>query len=252
MDGITLTTLGGLSESQLRRAYGEVLQPAIPPADLMTLEEICEAYLETDDPDPSAVVLKDGEPLAVMLGEQYAKGSVLLLSYLAVRRDWRGRGVGSRLVVDVLRGWYESEPCRLALAEVDDPRWHPGNADVGDAVARLAFYDRLGARLLPTPYFQPSLRPGSPRVPGMLLLRLDSGGAVPPAPLRDFLVEYFEECEGSGPHDDPAVASLVARVAALGDPGRLWPIARYTELPGPDDGRHSQGTGRGASTTTEG
>ena len=72
----------------------------------------------------------------------------------------------------------------VTLAEVDDPRRHTTEALIGDPRARLAFYGRLGARVLDLPFFQPRLVADGPRAHGMLLLTLDvhsdalEGGAL--------------------------------------------------------------------------
>ena len=122
------------------------------------------------------------------------------------------------------------------LAEVEDPTRHEGSAAHGDPTARLRFYRRMGARILPLPHVQPALRPGGERVRGLLLLALRASGdrlagvesdgtwLVPAEPLRAFLEQYFTEAEGRPPDDDEwrgladALADPVLRVSPSSHP----------------------------------
>jgi GNAT superfamily N-acetyltransferase len=195
----------------------------------MTLDEMRAAYCRPGA-DPSVVVLADARPVAVMLGTWFADGRVLLLSYLSVDRSLRGTGVGARLVGEVVPAWCAGRDAAV-LAEVDDPRRWPADDDAGDPRARLRFYDRLGARLLPLPYLQPSLRPGSPRVEGMLLLRLDRSATAPRDVLAAFLEEYFTACEGPASLADPPVSGLLERARGLDLERDAWPVSRWPQIP---------------------
>jgi hypothetical protein len=102
------------------------------------------------------------------------------------------------------------KPEALVL-EVEDPRRH-GDSGFGDPVRRLRFYATAGARLVDMMYTQPSLRPGLPRVDGMLLLEIGGQSEeISSSALADFLSEYYESCEGKVP-TDPEYRRLVAQV----------------------------------------
>lgn len=233
MQATTQHELRELDADLLARTYDELLVPSFPAEELLTFADLQELYLIPDEPEPSVVVLRDDEPVAVMLGEWFADRRVLLLAYVAVAPNNRRGGVGAQLVGEVLRGWADARPGAVVLAEVEDPRWHREDPVKGDPVARLRFYGRLGARLLPLPYTQPSLRPGLGRVPGLLLLRLDHGGPAPPGLLRTFLTEYFVGCEGPGAVAEPAVDALLREVDDAGTRTDLPSPVDYSQLPGP-------------------
>jgi hypothetical protein len=61
--------------------------------------------------------------------------------------------------------------------EVEDPRYAQSNPALGDPQARVRFYERLGARALPVPYFQPAFGLAGQRVPRAT--RLASALALP-------------------------------------------------------------------------
>jgi GNAT superfamily N-acetyltransferase len=228
-DELVELRLRDLPNDGLESVYARLLIPAFRSDELITLDEMRTAYTASRD-DPSCVLVRMGRPIAVMLGEWYADHSVLLLAYLAVAREARGAGAGTRLVQSILPRWYADVPEALVLAEVDDPGAWPEHPDTGDPQARLRFYERHGARLLPMRYFQPSLRAGSPRVKGMFLLRLDNSPGVSSDLLTNFLTEYFTICEGPSAIQDPEVADLLSNAAAI-DPNKdPWPVSRWVEL----------------------
>ena len=219
-----------LSPGQLEDVYRKVLEPSFRPEELMGLEEFLADYAD-DGNDLSCVLLRAEAPIAVMLGERYADGQVVLLGYLAVLEEARGSGAGSHMMRSVLPRWYANVPGVLVLAEVDDPRSWNTDSHRGDPVGRLRFYERHGARLLPFSYFQPSLRPGSPRVRGMFLLRLDRSSKVPPGLLNTFLTEYFTVCEGTESLDEPEVGALLSRAREVDLQTGMWNVSRWAELP---------------------
>jgi GNAT superfamily N-acetyltransferase len=199
----------------------------------MTYDELDEA--RRGGGTRGTLLLHGAEPVAGMVTEDYLDGRVVLLGYLVVAATARNAGLGARLLAEVVEAPAGGAP-PLVLAEIDDPRFHPSN-DMGDPVARVRFYDRAGARLLPLPYAQPSLRPGSPRVDNLLLIALGTTEPWVDGPtVAAFLTEYYEGCEGEDAvRADPAFLAL--RDAVLGRDGHL-PLHPLSDLgaarPGPD------------------
>lgn len=211
------------SPEDLARVYADVLVPSFPPdelADLAVLQdELAAGRLQV------VVAERQGELLGAALAEWSAGTGILLLAHLAVAPGGRGGGVGGALLDTALELWRTGLDPWLALAEVEDPQVHAGSPEHGDPVARLRFYRRRGARVIPVPYVQPAMRPGGSRVPGLLLLALCASGdrlagveadgtwLVPTAPLRAFLESYFAASEGAVP-DGPDWAALVEALEA--------------------------------------
>lgn len=182
-----------LSLDELRDFYHRLMLPSFPPPELMTFEELVDALRTTQ---MNGHVMIDGNIIvAGLMTQEYLEGKVLLLTYLVVAKERRREGLGSHLIKTVVR----PQP-KLVLAEIEDPRFHGSDENRGDPAARLRFYERMGSKLLPIPYTQPSLRIGSPRVDNLLLITIPS--ALHPTKeiegtlITEFLCAYYAASEG--------------------------------------------------------
>jgi GNAT superfamily N-acetyltransferase len=173
--------------------YRELMVPAFPPAELITFGDLREGLRHGHL--HGLMAFEGNSAVAGLVLEEFVRGRLALLAYLVVTRELRGRGIGQELVHRAL-----SAEQRLVLAEIEDPRFHPTDPETGDPVARARFYRRLGSRLLPIPYMQASLRPGSPRVLDLLLITIPSAIPSPESVdgglIAEFLDEFFLSCEG--------------------------------------------------------
>ncbi|AEI13354.1 hypothetical protein Celgi_2861 [Cellulomonas gilvus ATCC 13127] len=201
------------SADDLARVYADVLRPSFPDdelADLAVLQhQLTAGHLHV------VVAEEAGALRGAALGEWFPEQGVLLLAHLAVAPGGRGGGVGGALLDGAVAAWRAELDPWLVVAEVEDPAVHPGSPAHGDPTARLRFYQRRGARVLPVPYVQPALRPGGARVPGLLLLALavredrlagvepDGTWLIPTPPLDDFLRAYYTSAEGRAPASLP-------------------------------------------------
>jgi hypothetical protein len=185
-----------------------------------------------------ALVARTGEGVIAggAVGDLFPRSNVLLLSYLAVPAAGRASGTGGLLMRAVTEVWGSRLNPSLFIMEVEDPRYHHSDANFGDPEARVRFYERLGARTLPVPYFQPALGsrgPSARRVPHLMLMVF--GGTQMPQGTQEvdgrivefFLTEYLEGCEGPVHPDDAAAQRMLA---ACRRPGGL-PLLRVSELP---------------------
>ncbi|GAA4626512.1 hypothetical protein GCM10023196_035050 [Actinoallomurus vinaceus] len=231
-NGIVFVDCSDVDDGVFDRTYRDVLQPAFRPAELDTLDAMRTAFRTPFPGRFGTIALRSGEPVAAALAEYDAASEVLLLGYLAVRSDQRGRGTGSALLSDSLPRWRENARPVAVLAEVEDPRCYEAGP-YGDPAARLRMYERVGWRLLPVPYFQPALGQGLPRVRGLLLIghALD-GAAVPGAHLVRFLDRYLAECEGpEAVRSDAEYLALRKRIESWPGEVPLWPMSRLSEVP---------------------
>jgi predicted N-acetyltransferase YhbS len=212
----------------LRELHDAVFRPSFRPE-----EYVSPAVIKPGTRDALIACADDGLVVGGALGHRYPASGVLLLTYLAVRPAFRGRGVGGALMTALRDTWLEAGT-PLALLEIDDPRYHPPHPGYGDPVARLRFYGAHGVRLLALPYFQPRLSPDLPRGYQMFLGVIPPAGVplpdtVPSAPVRAFLREYFADCEGSVTGQD---AEFTRLIDACGDAGvRLVRTEDFAMIP---------------------
>jgi GNAT superfamily N-acetyltransferase len=229
----------------LEQLYEEVLVPSFPADEL---DERWWREPENRRPTLTIVALApDDSIVGGVVGEWYAAERILLIAYLAVRREARGDRVGTALMGAAADRWYGRFEPLVVLGELRDPRHHPNDEY---AAIRIHFYDRLGAKVLAVPYFQPRLRPTGPRVYHMLLAAfhvspeaLSRPDAVDAAVLAAFLDRYVLECEGEA--------------ALVGDPAVRWlrgffttdreipllALGRYREVPDPEPPGRLEATG---------
>lgn len=223
-------------DPRLPAVHRDLLTPAFPPSELVSLAELRSGLAEGTT---VVTVASDdaGTPVAVAVGDFAPASQVLLLSYLAVHPGQRSQGLGGRLLTEVTGAWQDRfRPC-LTVAEVEHPAAHAADDWRGDPAARLRFYARYGAQALDLPYFQPALSPEHGRVYGFLLLVLACRrpcrgarpGTVAPDPVRRFLTGYFLGTEGGQPEDPAAVALWQALDRPDGVP--LLPLTDPARLP---------------------
>jgi GNAT superfamily N-acetyltransferase len=230
-----------LTEDLFDRFYHTVLAPAFPPEELEDIETVRALHYAPSPQVPGLVGLRDGDPVGGMLGEHYSDGNVVLLSYLAVRTDCRGAGIGGALLIRALLSWRELLAPAAILAEVEDPRGRSSGPH-GDPAARLRFYERAGGKVLPLRYFQPSIGNGMPRVRGMLLICLDPWReSMPKDTVLAFLDEYMKAAEGIEVSTaDAEYLSLRGQVDAWPEEVPLWPLSHVAQLSTPDSQRREE------------
>jgi GNAT superfamily N-acetyltransferase len=238
-EGIVLRDLDVDPDDELvERLHREVLRVSFSPDELDGADVLAEGL--RDGCTLASIALDaDGSVLGGVVAEVYAREHVLLLAYLAVRPDLRGRGIGTQLMEHVEPRWYARTDIDLAVAEVHDPRpW--ANAAGEDPLARLRLYERMGARVLAVPFVQPALGPGRARVPGFLLLafhvdrtiEVEEGGvaAIGSDIVGGFVRRYYEIAEGAPDPADSQLNDLLARIEER-PTIQLLPIREYDRIP---------------------
>jgi GNAT superfamily N-acetyltransferase len=226
----------------LSELYCQVLAPAFPAHELVSLASLQQPVGGAEHGcDVVVAVGSERQPVAGIVAQWFPASAVLLLAYLAVRPELRGTGIGTLLIEEAVPAWLQRHHPLLTVGEVEHPDHRGASAAYGDPAARLRLYERLGARLVAAPYFQPRIAPAQERAYDMLLLVFDvdpsayrADGPVPTIDggiLARFLDEYFADSEGAD-----VVASdadFLAMRAAMNPPGglRLIPVHRYREVP---------------------
>jgi GNAT superfamily N-acetyltransferase len=211
--------------------YQRILLPHFR-ADELVRRESFAAGLKSGDSRALVARTANGVIAGGAVGDLFPRSGVVLLSYIAVPLKGRGLGTGSALMKAATAIWGAVWRPPLMVMEVEDPRHFGNDETFGDPYARVRFYERLGARILPVPYFQPALGDGRDRVRHLMLM-VFGGTEVPPGTrqvdgqlVESFLTEYLEACEGQVRSDDEEAQRLLA---ACRRPGGL-PLLLSEEL----------------------
>jgi GNAT superfamily N-acetyltransferase len=202
---------------ELEVFYDKVLAPSFDSAELVERAELLGVLADPASETRGSIAFDgDGQIVGGIIGDWFARCRVMLISYLAARPGFRDRGIGKRLLADVLPAWTSQFGVVLTVAEVENPRFFQADECHGDPEARLRLYaTALGAKILDIPYFQPALTPGQPRVPNLFLMVFSADRSVmrednriDAAPLRCFIEKYLADTEGDV--DDDEVRALRA------------------------------------------
>jgi GNAT superfamily N-acetyltransferase len=245
---VEIRTLAPSDGPLLQRLYADVLAPSFDRDELEGVDALADGLEGSGATELSAVAALDpaGGPLGVLIAERFPGApDALLLSYLAVRPDARGRGVGTSLMRSAAAGWRADPRVLLVVGEAHDPRaWERGGDE--DPVSRLRLYERLGARALGVPFVQPALDADRARVPGFLLLAFYADAAALASPeavrsdlLSGFIRAYYLVAEGPPRPDDgelPALLRWIERrpaiaLVGLDDYARVPTMASITAAP---------------------
>jgi GNAT superfamily N-acetyltransferase len=229
---ITIEELSPDDDDRIAEFYGSVLAPHFRAAELVTNDELS-AGLKQGVTRALVARTAHGAIAGGAVGDLFSRSGVLLLSYLAVPAQGRGTGTGGLLMKAVMDVWGSQVQPSLFVMEVEDPRYYGTDHATGDPQARVRFYERLGARTVPVPYFQPALGPAGQRV-AHLLLMIFGGTKAPPGTQRVdgqtielFVTQYLEDYEGPVRTDDTEAQRLLTACRA---PGGL-PLLRFSDLP---------------------
>lgn len=155
--------------------------------------------------------------------EHYRRSRTALLSYIAVDKSSRVRGLGrellSRSLSSVRRAADdEAHPLRAVFAEIHDPRRVSAADDVIDPADRVRIMHRLGGWRVPVTYVQPALGPDSQPSHKLMLIAfpLDDNPAIEVSAVTDFLAEYYAALGIADPLADPDLTAVEKTLAALG------------------------------------
>lgn len=224
----------------LERLHRDVLVPSFSVDELDSVEVMARGLRGGGPTQVLALAAlgRDGSALGVVVGEVYNREHVLLLAYLAVRPGLRGRGIGTALLANAGAAWYANSDVRLAVGEAHDPRRWP-QVEGEDALSRLRFYGRFGARVLDLPFVQPALGSGRARIGGFLLLVFhvdpsvevpcDGATCVRADLVGRFVRHYYEAEEDVHPPYDDQLARLLGFIDAR-TAISLLPIEQYDRV----------------------
>lgn len=236
MQALRIVETKDVSAAELGSLYDEILARSFRPAELEPRAKVLDALTGgKSGPGGLLAVNPAGLIVGTIIGDWFGDCRVMLISYLAVRPEFRGCGVGKLLLAEAFASWRERFAPALILGEVEDPRYYREHdpTGFGDANARLRLYGALGARILAIPYFQPALSRLQPRVYNLLLMVFEADpvamkgdNAVDGKIVSGFIDENIARSEGRA--DDDEAQSLREALRGKSDI-QLLPPADYLQ-----------------------
>ena len=175
----------------LSAVHAELVVPNFPPAERGGVSEFVAAVMSGRS---EVLVASREEQLAGVAVSDCFPGAedTVLLAWLAISPRARSGGLGGSLLQEAVARWSSRGH---VVAEIEFPDSTSAHPDHGDPRARARFYQRHGAMVIDLPYVQPSMGPGLPRVPMLLVLLPPRSGrapsSLPTEPLRRFMNAYF-------------------------------------------------------------
>jgi hypothetical protein len=157
--------------------------------------------------DDMLVLVAGGRPAGFAVTRRLGPTGWVFLRYYAVLE--RGGGVGSQMW-RLLSEYWAAAGCDRILLDVEDPD-EPGTdaEEVRIRHRRIAFYDRLGARLLPVRDYRPAQPGGHPHP--LRLIGAETGPDARPATLHDLVLavyQYRYDLDAGDPSVRLALASV--------------------------------------------
>ena len=179
-------------------AVAAIYVEAIPKSERKPADWISAATLREDF--RLTVAMADETVAGFSLSFVPAHNDFVLVEYLAVKTEHRGRGVGGCLLDAVIA----DRAGRTVLAEVE-------TADTPDRRRRHAFYRRRGCRAVQGLDYLLPLHPAAPPPP-MQLLAAYAPPLLPRVQLRRWLTRIYTDVYAM-PADDPRLESMLSPLA---------------------------------------
>lgn len=159
-----------------------------------------------DDPKTFLVL----ENSSGLIAEYYPSCGSILLTYIVVSENSRGKGIARKLMQqgvlhEIAKIIFREtgEAIRAVFFESNNPL--KTSHDSFDPTTRLSIFKRMGAKLIDIPYVQPSLGAGKDRVDNLFLFTFPLGNQdfIKTDIVLSFLTSFYKELGVANPESDP-------------------------------------------------
>ena len=154
---------------------------------------------------PKTIILlgiDQGEVVGGEIIDLYQECQALEIIYLAVNPDYRGAGIGRKIVIDytsellsLLKTTHNIE-VRNVYFETNNPLMTPQANDSFNTTDRLAIFSKLGAKWIDIDYVQPALSSNQKEVHNLLLMTFpmlgESHNYIEASSLKSFLELFYK------------------------------------------------------------
>jgi hypothetical protein len=171
-------------------------------------------------PGFTLTALANGRTVGLATGHVLEEPPATFLVYLAVNQAWRSRHLGRALFdaadrAGTARLIERGRVTSGVVWEIDDPAADVSPSERTVREGRLRFFEKLGGRILETPYFQPPVD-GHTLVPMRLMFRNAMGQDLPTGAATDRLIRaiYFEKYHAINRIPSSTLEGLVTRTTA--------------------------------------
>jgi len=208
----------------------------VPSADVLAADgalwQLYDSAFPSTEREPRSVILEtlrrgdgvvirarqNGNTAGLAVAHMLRHPPVLFVVYLAVAPEFRSRCIGAALFEKL---WEEG--CRRysdeglkaegMVWEVDIPERATNEQGLQQSRRRIAFFERLGGRLLPSAYFQPPVDGITP-VPMYLMFRPANGRSMPDVAAHSAIVRalYFEKYHAANGISEAVLQHLLNKI----------------------------------------
>lgn len=192
----------------LKRFYDDCFVPEFPNRNERESFENITEYLRRKEAgwfeknNYHVVVVLDGDvPIGGSVSDYLVEPNAGVIEYLVVQPQYRGCGLGSRLLEHTERllhqdaDYSRGRPLDWVVGELDDPYLTPGPSNRFDPFTRARIWHNWGYRMLDFPYLQPPLSRDKSAVHTLVLMAKTCSSrfsdAVPSSDVRTFVREYL-------------------------------------------------------------
>lgn len=157
------------NENTVSKFQQDIVEQCFPQEDAGTLEELM-ADVEADD--CAVIVAKENNEIlgGVVVSHYWSTGKkVMLISWLAVHENHRGRNVGTLLIEEAM-SYARKNGALILLGQVENPDiFKESRSAYGNPTKRVKFYSRFDCQRLEVPCYIPAFYDHQEPVVGIML-----------------------------------------------------------------------------------